>query len=384
MFILGGSNSSTKISSTDLPQTVSSVTPTPTVSLNQDQGINNNESEKYKKAISYINEKHYPQAIGILQSLGDYKSSSNLLDQLRYIINGCYISNGQWAVGAITSTGGVTVAYEDEIKYSAVKAWRDIGAISFHGGDSIEGLTKDGAIITSDNTTVKELLSSPVTTTVAMADVVKAVYSWRDIKSFQTFYPQSAIALTKKGIVYVANSYNEDGIHPLKNWDNIVAVADGRSYVAGLKADGTVLFNDYDYAGTIDVADWSDIVAISAGTSLIGLKEDGTVVSTGLNRYGEGNVSQWRDIIAISSYGSCTLGLKSDGTVVAAGQDNYGEMKVSDWRDIIAIGMGHYFSIGLKSDGTMVLAGDCSHSGAETPDVSTMKDLFIPQIEIVN
>jgi len=32
----------------------------------------------------------------------------------------------------------------------------------------------------------------------------------------------------------------------------------------------------------------------------------------------------------------------------------------------------------------MVLAGDCSNSGAKTPDVTSMKGLYVPQISLNN
>lgn len=340
------------------------------------------ESEQYKKAVKYIEEKHYPQAMGILADLSDYKDAKSLLEQLRYIINGSYISNGIWAVAAITSDGGVRVAYEhkDDSNFSLANSWKNIKSISARGGESIEGLTNEGKVITTSPITKEELLSSKVPANNAMANVVESIFNWSNIKSFQTFYPQSAVALTNEGTVYAAYPYYSDGTVKLKDWENILSVADGRGYVVGIRKDRTVLSNNYDYSGNIDTSQWKNIVAISAGTSVIGLKEDGTVVSTGLNRFGEGNTSHWEDIIAISTRGSCTLGLKRNGTVVAAGTNTYGQMDVENWTDIVAIAAGEYFSIGLKSDGTMVLAGDCGHSGAKTPDLSGMKGLYVPQI----
>lgn len=305
------------------------------------------ESEQYQQAIDAVKDKCYPQAIGLLLDLGDYRDSKSLLEQLRYLINGSYIGNGIWAVGAITSDRGVWVAYNnDKIKnkYFNVEAWKNIKSISFRGGDSIEGLTTEGKIITTNTVAKEALLSSLVTSTSAMANVVESVGSWKNIKSFQTFYPQTAVALTNDGFVYAAYPYYQDGTVRLENWKSIAAVADGRGYVAGLKEDGTVVCNVYAYSGTIDTSKWKDIVAISAYTSLIGLKED--------------------------------------GTVVAAGQNTYGQTNVENWRDIIAIAAGEYFSIGLKADGTMVLAGNCIGSGAETPDISGMKGLYIPQISV--
>ena len=349
--------------------------------------LNKSEKERYDKAINYIKEKHYPQAIAVLKELNNYNDSRDLIKQIRYLIEGTYISNGIWAVGAITDDNRVQIVYagEDENKYNQVtESWINIKALSFRSGDSIEGLTADGKILTTSTYTAEDLLNSKVASTAAMADVVKAVTSWDNIKAFQAFYPQSAVTLTNDGFVYACYPSYENGIKKLEGWDNIVAIADGRSYVVGLTEDGRVYCNTYGYDGIIDVSEWKDIVAISAGSSVIGRKEDGTVRSTGWNRYGEGDVSNWTDIIAISTCSTSTLGLKRDGTVVATGANDFGQIDVSDWIDIVAIAAGEYFSIGLKSDGSMVLSGDCSYSGVRTPDVSLMKRLYVPEISINN
>ncbi len=341
-------------------------------------------SDDYQQAINYIKEKHYPQAIGILKKMPDYKDSKYLLDQLRYLINGSYISNGIWGVAAITSDGKVQVVYNgEEIDgLTSVKSWTNIKSICARGGDSIEGLTKEGKIITTSTATKEEFLNSGNITVNAMANVIDSVKNWSRIKSFQTFYPQTAVALTDNGSVFAAYPYYEDGTFELKGWNDIVSVADGRSYVIGIRSDGTVICNDYDYSGTIDTSNWKDIVAIAADSSIVGLREDGTVVSTGLNENGEGNVSDWTDIISISTSRYCTLGLKSDGTVVAAGRNTSGQMNVKEWKNVVAIAAGEYFSIGLKTDGTMLIAGDCSSSAAKTPDLTCMKGLYVPHINL--
>ena len=90
----------------------------------------------------------------------------------------------------------------------------------------------------------------------------------------------------------------------------------------------------------------------------VGLKADGTVVAVGHNEYGQCNVQDWTDIIAISAGGFHTVGLKANGTVVATGLGSNGECDVSDWANIIAISAGNDHTVGLKSDGTIVVAGD--------------------------
>lgn len=340
------------------------------------------DEEKYQQAIALIKEKHYPQAMGILRRLEDYKDSKSLLQQLRYLINGSYICNGAWLVAALTDDGRVLLAYNGSNagEYAGLKDWKNVISLS-SGGDSIEGLTREGTMLTTSTETKEDFLNSPNLSTIAMAEVVEALSVWKNIIAFDAFYPGTAIALTADGSVFAAYPGYEDGTVKQNGWTDIVDVKDGRSYALGLKSDGTVISKNFDYAGNIDTSNWSDIVAIDGATSVIGLKEDGTVVSTGLNKWGEGNVSDWKDIIAISTARLYTLGLKSDGTVVATGSNAFGQMDVQEWKDIVAIAAGEYFSVGLKSDGTMVIAGDCSLSGVSTPDVSELKNLYVPGIK---
>ncbi|MFT4145564.1 MAG: RCC1 domain-containing protein [Mobilitalea sp.] len=382
IFILAGC--SNKIQEQSDTSTASSIqTPAkqePTTSALK-PAIQPSEAEEYQQAMAFIKEKHYPQAMGILRRLDDYKDSKSLLQQLRYLINGSYICNGIWFAAAITSDGSVQMSYSgDNSNYSKLEAWKDVKSIC-SGGASIEGLTKEGTILTTSTETKEDFLNSSNIRTYAMANVVESVSIWKDIISFDEFYPQTAIGLTGDGSVYAAYPGYEDGTVRLNGWNDLVDVKDGQAYAVGIKSDGTVISKSFNYIGKIDTSNWTNIVAISADKAIIGLKEDGTVISTGLS---VGKVSDWKDIIAISTSRYCTLGLKSDGTVVAAGQNNYGQMNVQEWKDIVAIAVEEYFSIGLKSDGTMVIAGDCNESGVKTPDVTGMKDLYVPQIDLKN
>ena len=65
------------------------------------------------------------------------------------------------------------------------------------------------------------------------------------------------------------------------------------------------------------------------------MRSDGTVVAVGSNICGRcDDVSGWTDIVAVSAGTSHTVGLRSDGTVLAAGWNDYGQCDVSGWADI--------------------------------------------------
>ena len=180
------------------------------------------------------------------------------------------------------------------------------------------------------------------------------------------------IALKTNGTVGAAGKCDGKPCN-VAGWSDIIAVEAGSEHVVGLKADGTVVAAGSNEKGQCDVSDWTDIVAISAGSShTVGLKADGTVVAIGNNNHGQCNVSDWTDIVAISAGNTHTVGLKANGTVVATGCNSSGECDVSDWTDIVAISAGGTYTVGLKADGTVVAVGNNYHGQC---DVSNWADI---------
>ncbi len=142
------------------------------------------------------------------------------------------------------------------------------------------------------------------------------------------------------------------------DWTDIVTISAATSHTVGLRADGRVVAAGDQTYGQCRVYNWDNIVAVSAGElHTVGLKADGTVVATGWNKHGQCDVSDWTDIVAVSAGGLYTVGLKADGTVVAVGMNNSGACNVSDWTDIIAISAATSHTVGLRSDGTVVATG---------------------------
>ena len=188
----------------------------------------------------------------------------------------------------------------------------------------------------------------------------KSFALWDEVAVRETIATDSnhTVGLKSDGAV-VAVGWNEYGQCDVSEWTDIVAISAGTYHTVGLKSDGTVVAVGSNDSGQCDVSEWTDIVAISAGSiQTVGLKSDGTVVAVGSNYDGQCDVSEWTDIVAISAGGGHTVGLKSDGTVVAVGDNGYGKCDVSEWTDIVAISAGTFHTVGLKSDGTVVAVGD--------------------------
>ncbi len=225
--------------------------------------------------------------------------------------------------------------------------------------------------------------------------IIRQTAEWRDIVAISGG-SEFTIGLKSDGTV-VATEYGEKKFYggqcDISEWKNIVAISSGEVHTVGLKSDGTVLATKYTgdknrYAGQCDVSEWADIVAISAGDSrhTVGLKSDGTVVIAihykvdqefykAFTGYDDDdiiyNVANWKNIVAVSAGNGFIVGLKYDGTVVLAG-DRDKEHDVSKWSDIIAISAGYSNVVGLKYNGTVVVTGSNAYGQC---DVSGWKDI---------
>ncbi len=341
--------------------------------------------DRYNQAIHFIKLKRYPLAISMLSNIIDYKNSRELLSQLRYLINGSYISIGPNMVGGVTKEGHVSITSNNNKKeYSTVSSWSGIQSININGAGIIQGLTTKGIIISSnqEGARVNPSLYDQVTGSIA---------SWSNIISFRNDSAYSATGLDCFGNGYYSeltdNSYS-DGTVKSDEWNHLVAFDDGEYYLAGLKEDGTVITKikseDYRINEVFDTSDWKDIVAISAGQSLVGLKKDGTVVVTGCMSTVKEKLSKWQDIIAVSSCGKVILGLKRNGTVISATYTPNGPNAVKNWTNIVAIKSGIEYSIGLKSDGSMIITTEYGTGKKKNPNVSAMKDLYVPSFHYLS
>lgn len=149
--------------------------------------------------------------------------------------------------------GRVVTTYEDKI----IAGWKDIVTICYpYIGSELYALRKDGTILT--NYTYKQD---------QYAAVAKHVVS---IVPCDT----EVFALLDDGTVW----------RPKKafsaQWRNIVSIAGGYNFIAGLKSDGSVIVEGKNNRGQCNVSTWYDVIAICAhpdSERLYALRKDGRV-----------------------------------------------------------------------------------------------------------
>lgn len=287
------------------------------------------------------------------------------------------ISGGQLHFVGLRTDGTVLAVGSHYTSEHDVSEWRDIVSVSahgnIHGGYRTVGLKYDGTVLE--------------TGIIGSFDFS----GWNNIVMVAVGQSGLTVGLKSDGTVVSASSQHKH-ILDVTQWREIVAVSAGYAHIVGLKSDGTVVVTSED---DYDVSDWSDIVAVSAGWyHIVGLKSDGTVVVSA--KRGEFDVSDWSDIVAVSAGWRHIVGLKSDGTVITTTEyaPQYGDESgppaidldqsdVADWRNIVAVYAGVTYTVGLKSDGTVVGVGFIPGSqwieGKRVPsDFFDWRDIAVP------
>ena len=226
------------------------------------------------------------------------------------------------------------------------------------GGPDIVGLKSDGTVVSVGcGVTIIGLTSYGNRESIgASGGWDFSVVDWKDIVKVARG-SRNPIGLKFDGTV-VAQGWNYYGQCDVGGWTNIIEVTGGSQHTVGLCSNGTVVAAGLNTDGQCDVGGWTDIRQVATGLRhTVGLKDNGGVVAVGSNEYGQCNIDDWTDIIQVAAGGAHTAGLRSDGTVVAVGYSYHGQCDVDGWTDIVQVAAAELHTVGLKSDGTVVAVG---------------------------
>lgn len=319
----------------------------------------------YNSAYKLYLDKEYYSAYKIFESLGDFKDSNRISeechDKLNMLKYATTISAGISSSAGVTSTGKVFLSGKKVLLPSDVSDWTDIISVSTMGSLVI-GLKMDGTVITAgslDNNKYYRIETS----------------NWDDIIAVSAgdLY---VLGLRKDGTI-VAQGYNNYGQMDVDNWRDITTISTGWRLTAGLDSAGSIhVTGRYSEEIVEEIENskdnWKNLVAVSAGGGktnvagefghVVALKANHTVVAAGDNGRGQCNVTgaDWSDIVAISAGAYHTVGLKADGTVVTTQTAPEIVKEIEKWneaKDIVAISAGYGFTLALRANGQVVGCG---------------------------
>ena len=125
-----------------------------------------------------------------------------------------------------------------------------------------------------------------------------------------------------------------DHIKLSSQWSDVIAIDVGEGYVVGVKKSGMLIIDKRrEDVAPIDTRCFKDIVRVAAGWNYVaGLTSDGRVQVVDHEK--EMDTSHWDNVIAISGSDSHLVGLKSDGTLLATGYNGSGQCDVGDAKNV--------------------------------------------------
>lgn len=205
--------------------------------------------------------------------------------------------------------GTVVAAGANKEGQCDVLGWSDIVAVAAGSRHSV-GVKRDGTVVATGSNSSGQ------------CDVEK----WNNVK-YVAANSTSTFGLTNDGKVLVCGSfYNQN----LTNWSDIISISVSANHVVGVHSDGTVSAVGSNDKGQRDGLETKgDVVQVAAGYGFTaGLKNNGKVWVNGCDEHNEHAAMQWTDIVAIGTGMDHILGIKKDGTLVAKGANEDGQCDV--------------------------------------------------------
>ena len=209
---------------------------------------------------------------------------------------------------------------------SPFNSWHDISALD-SSRSHVVGLSKKGNVFCTENISYR----------------FEAYKEWRDIIQIQAGYEITAGLRNDGTVVYENCLPGRTARYKIKD---VKCIATGNNDVVCLRRDG-VLCNPGNMETEIIAEDWHDVDSIVKMSNIYGLRNDGTVICKDTNN----QVQRWRDVIHIDAGTGHLVGLLRDGRVVAYGQNDHHQCDVDEWQNIVKIFTGCYHTVGINSSG---------------------------------
>lgn len=205
-----------------------------------------------------------------------------------------------------------------------VSAWIDIIQVAA-GTRHTVGLKRDGSVIATGDNYYGQASTYTWTNIIQItADSTHTVGLKSDTTIIKTNYPPGITDCYTQAMLNSVNNIKQiDASYSSGNCDCL----------AGLGFNGRIGFITNSIWSLDEVHQWSDLLQIANGnTYMVGLKSDGTVVSAGIFSGDYLNVESWTSILQVDAGHYYTVGLKSDGSVLCVGENSYGQCNVSEWK----------------------------------------------------
>lgn len=201
--------------------------------------------------------------------------------------------------------------------------WKNIRKIYCKGSD-VFGITSENTIVSSADSAD---YNDDFTAWTNVEDIAATLYRGRCLFSLNA---DGTVNCTT--YIYPSMDGGDYDYSNVSGWENIVSIASTSYGIAGVKEDGTVLYegwtnsdallnnSDYDGLNTDDIAKLSGVKKVVAGWDHFSfLKNDGTVVSIGNNSYGQCATDQWENVADITACLNTTISRMSDGMLKFVG-----------------------------------------------------------------
>ncbi len=188
--------------------------------------------------------------------------------------------------------------------------------------------------------------------------------------------PAHIAVLTGSGRVLLGGAIHP-GSDALAEWTNIIDIACGADFTAGLSSDGSVRMAGGFWRMHDRVLRWSQMVGIFADAKknvLYGITKDGALRAT---RRLPKSVRSWRNLIQISAAGDRLCAVTKTGQLLSTFPL---PACMTEGKSFVAVAVGDHHAIALTREGSLVSAGDNRYGQCET---EAMGQLFSAYDEFI-